>query len=66
MREWIEWSGGEPPVPFGVEVEVKLRDRDLPPFKGSKWDWSHMGNRTDIIAYRIVNGRAAEQKENGK
>lgn len=55
-NEWIEWAGGECPVPDDrAEVEVKFRDgqvhRDNCP---SDWTWADRGQSLDIIAYRIV------------
>lgn len=58
-RRWIDWLGGEMPVPPGTTVEVKYRDG------GSGFDkagrdgglaesWSHDGNGADIVAYRVV------------
>lgn len=56
MGDWIEWNGGEMPVPAKVRVEVKLRE----PVTGENvaeaicYDWQRLGLRSDIIAYRIV------------
>lgn len=61
---WIEWKGGECPVPGDTIIEAKTRDgRVLLPMSATKRDWEHgrfsssrfsssMGG--DIIAYRIV------------
>lgn len=53
MSEWIEWAGGECPVP-GKMIEVKDKagfHYDTP----SDWlDWEHINCTTDIIAYRII------------
>lgn len=51
---WIEWGGGEMPVPKDTYVEVVFRD-------GTTWHiqeawnhgWSHFDNDYDIIAYRV-------------
>lgn len=60
MREdndgWIEWSGGECPVPRGSETTIRFRDGDettdtIPHL----WNWEHDNDEADIIAYRIVN-----------
>ena len=52
---WVEWSGGENPVP-GRNAEVKLRSGDC--FTGSDLSpdatWQHIWGEADIIAYRIV------------
>ena len=65
--EWIEWKGGECPVPIGTKVEVRFRN--LPDLvRAGKtvgivgvtdycspifFDHSHQSN-TDIIAYKVV------------
>lgn len=57
---WIEWHGGENPVP-GEIVEVKIRWRQGEPSEGSisseNMEWHHVakghGDGGDIIAYRL-------------
>lgn len=54
---WIEWRGGENPLPVGTRVDVKLRnlsDGMGPGMRASsyRWTWGSSG-RDDIIAYRI-------------
>lgn len=55
MSEWVEWHGGENPVP-GKMVEVRLRTGDE--FTGSDLSdhatWKHIWGDGDIIAYRIA------------
>ena len=57
MSEWIEWKGGECPVP-GETVSVKFRGSDFGTRPGTAdfFDWSHDGTKIngDIIAYRVV------------
>jgi hypothetical protein len=58
---WIEWSGGECPVPVDAEVEIKFAsgeyDDALP---AGRWDWRHISmsggkpSLGNIIAYRVV------------
>lgn len=63
---WINWSGGECPVPEGSEVSVKYRDGDINNgvkagitgdssgdhhFRCAE-SWGHIGAPYDIIAYR--------------
>ncbi len=55
MSEWIEWGGGECPLPHGVKHEVKFRNGtvindDAP----DGWSWGHVGEDDDIIAYRVI------------
>ena len=70
---WIEWGGGECPVPTGTLVDVKWRDgridngipakisHDLDPSKRNAISWRHHGNSYDIIAYRLHNPQEAEK-----
>lgn len=61
---WIEWSGGDCPVPRETIVKVRYRDELGPEPSGNTrdwfmadradaWRWSHMGNQHDIVAYRV-------------
>lgn len=64
--EWIEWGGGECPVPEGTPVMIRLRnEREYGPFPALKVTaasgvdassefWRNDGYTADIIAYRIV------------
>ncbi|MDU4747732.1 MAG: hypothetical protein E6X99_16095 [Pantoea sp.] len=53
---WIEWGGGECPVPEGVKAEIKFRDGDCAEL--DTWldilEWRQKGYGSDIIAYRII------------
>ena len=69
---WIEWHGGDCPVPFDTLVEAALRSGFLlGPRSAARYAWNHLGTRTDIIAYRTVTEQpdleAAEKllRENG-
>lgn len=60
--EWIEWGGkGKPAEATPKMIEVKLRDGDTAIEVASLWRWSHYGDETDIIAYRIIPERANNQ-----
>lgn len=53
---WIEWNGGECPVPGPTKVQVKVGmgteiSGVLP---ARDWCWKHDGNLKDIIAYKVV------------
>lgn len=56
MTDWIEWKGGERPVPPDTRVEVRYRtgatDRGL----AGSWAacWLNDGAPDDIVAYRVV------------
>ena len=55
---WIEWKGGECPVPRGTHVEIWLRGEDRPQGLervASVIRWKHgLKDDSDIIAYRVV------------
>lgn len=52
---WIEWNGGECPVPAGTLVDYQMcggaEERNVP---ASGLRWSHMVCSSDIVAYRVV------------
>ena len=57
---WIEWTGGECPIPLGSLIKVQLRadsreeaEFDAPSFAG-EWRWEQLGGGSDIIAYRVI------------
>lgn len=52
---WIEWNGGECPVPPNTKVEIlQYPDNDVDSCIASEVDWNHYGMGGDIIAYRVV------------
>jgi hypothetical protein len=63
-NEWIEWAGGECPVPVGSTVQYRTRAGFesgvvvVPEWyaRSSVWahDPPHYDPDTDIIAYRVV------------
>lgn len=51
---WIEWHGGECPVPAGTLIDLRFRDGDvLERVMSYEWRWCHEGWDADIVAYRI-------------
>ena len=57
MSGWIEWAGGECPVPPETRVAVQFRFEpgvDQGNDRAVDLRWSHKGYDADIIAYRIV------------
>jgi len=56
--EWIEWKGGECPVPAATPVEVKFRKgRVNRKEHAGSWGWLSDEDEPrpyDIIAYRII------------
>lgn len=70
-NEWIEWNGGECPVPYGTKVDFIYRDG----YKTSNrivWldfnhnTWSHLNDNEDIVAYRVSWIRHRGGKHPGK
>lgn len=52
---WIEWSGGECPVPTGTRVDVQFRSGDVGTLRGPQaWLWHHFDSVIDILRYRIA------------
>lgn len=55
---WIDWKGGECPVPVGLAVDVTHRHgkkylKQRAGCEGLARFWDHTGSGGDIIAYRI-------------
>jgi len=62
---WIEWTGGENPVP-GETVEVHWSDGEIELPRASEnfpWQWRYAGR---IIAYRIVRPTPVDQGVQGR
>ena len=51
---WIEWNGGECPLPDDVQCEYRMRDGEIDTAKGSSLWWHVEQEDTDIIAYRPI------------
>ena len=54
MNDWIEWKGGECPVPADTVVNVRFRNGRESMSDACNWCWSHGGSSEDIVAYRVV------------
>ncbi len=61
MSDWIEWKGGECPVPDGVTYDVRFRadeddstDTEVIRFDADGLRWTHTGGLGDIVAYRLL------------
>ena len=53
--QWIEWHGGECPVPAGADVEVEFRDGSKARhYSARAWYWGYSGHGADIIRYRVI------------
>jgi hypothetical protein len=74
MSEWIDWAGGECPVPDGAtEVEVRyVADSDgedaerMTGDQARELHWSHTGGIGDIVAYRVLSAPASAKPSNPK
>lgn len=69
--EWIEWHGGDCPVPPDTMVECRRGDGIIIKDLAFKWRWHYRRIDTDIIAYRVVLGvnhplRESVRGEDGK
>lgn len=55
---WIEWKGGERPVPKDTLVQVRIKgsEKDQDPVAAGTWHWSWTGSSTIgcVIAYKVV------------
>lgn len=58
---WIEWAGGECPVPANQMVDIKFGPGHTGKQYGDRmrqdplnWEWHHGKAPLDIIAYRVV------------
>ena len=53
-NNWIEWSGGERPVPRGALIIAECRDRREMLMGAADLRWTHQGDYRDIVRYRVV------------
>ena len=53
MSDWIEWEGGECPVPGDTVVEIAKRT-GRGRFIAGTIRWDHVDHPGDIVAYRVV------------
>lgn len=51
--DWIEWHGGDCPVPGDTLVQYRLRG-GMETVSAEELDWDWYDDSVDIIAYRIV------------
>ena len=62
---WIEWGGGDCPVPKGTLVDIRLRDGgEYLSCQPDAWVWVHRYSTVidPIIAYRVVQ----QERERGE
>ena len=53
--EWIDWSGGECPVPAGLRTELSFRCGDTSIVNSPEHGcWQHLSQAYDVVRYRIL------------
>ncbi len=61
---WIEWGGGEQPVPSSTLVEVKFRGAGTNRnYSAGDWSWDWTPDDTgdyEIVAYRVIENDGRE------
>jgi len=51
---WVEWRGGECPIANDTDTWVRLRDdSESEMCLAGGFQWAHLGDDTDIVAYKI-------------
>lgn len=59
---WINWRGGECPVPAGTLVNVRLRDGlAIWKFDAARLAWNNADSPSDIVAYRVAQPEASAE-----
>jgi hypothetical protein len=54
MTDWIDWNGGECPVPEGTLVDVRFVNGVVSKRSGAEgWGWRHEEGDYNIAAYRV-------------
>ncbi len=54
MSDWIEWGGGDRPVPCGTLVDYEMRDGEIECCCAAEaLRWDKRGSNTDIVRYRV-------------
>lgn len=53
---WIDWAGGECPVPHDAPVTYRMRSGlTITNSRRAGWrEWYHVGGPSDIVAYKVV------------
>lgn len=54
VSRFTEWKGGEQPVSDDTRVSVNLRNGEGQIGVAEDFEWTHLGNGLDILAYRII------------
>lgn len=62
---WIEWGGGECPVPGDTEILIKCKSEGAWDYRhkqrADEVSWTHDDSMLDVIAYRLHKQKEAEQ-----
>jgi len=59
---WIEWNGGENPVP-GAYVEYRMRNSETCEDEADDLRWDHHGTAGDIVAYKVTREAPVPESE---
>ena len=54
MTDWIEWKGGDCPVPPDTRVKVRFRNGTETTGPAGWWVWMLGSLGVDIVAYRVI------------
>lgn len=58
---WIDWAGGECPITPSALVDIMLQDGgEYSGMPAEGWRWEHLGDRSDIIKYRLHQPQESE------
>lgn len=54
LNEWIEWNGGDRPVPMETEVKTQMRDGSEGRAFAGYLRWDHVNFGGDILKYQVL------------
>lgn len=61
--DWIEWDGIDNQPDITPKVQIKRRDGVTDDGYLNHFEWDHIGDDTDIIAYRVVEQEREREEE---
>ena len=63
QSDWIEWKGGEQPVPDKTRVGILFRDGTTTEARAQYWDWDRgaVPCDDDIVGYRVLDAKAGDR-----
>lgn len=53
LNEWIDWNGGDCPVPKETEVKIQMRDGSEAQDYAGRLHWDHLNFLGDILKYQV-------------